>query len=966
MSALKASDFRAFFSELNGHAPFPWQERLAGEVLAGGWPAAISLPTASGKTACLDVAVFALAASSVRRQPRRIFFVVDRRLVVDEAHIRAVRISRRLAEATGGVLGAVAARLRALAGDEDAPPLATAVLRGGIYRDDRWARSPLQPTIVLSTVDQVGSRLLFRGYGVSPNAWPIHAGLIATDSLIIVDEAHTSAPFVQTLGWVQRYSGERWTERTLPTGLHVVSMSATPVAGGSAAPPFTLDKADRLHKVLRKRLQAHKKASLVVAPDKEPGFVSTVAKQAAEVASGARAVGVVVNRVATARAVHAELEARAAATGKVRLDADVILLTGRVRSMERDALVSSYRERLFSDPGREPGAVGRPLIVVATQCIEVGADLDFDALVTECAPIDALRQRFGRLDRLGQRGESRAVILVRKNQAPEDGSVVDDPVYGEALSRTWYWLRETVGEGEAATFDFGIDHFDTDGLPSELLTPPKAAPVMLPSHADCWAQTSPTPHADPDPAVFLHGPVETRADVQLVWRADLDPEAPDTWADAVAVCPPSSPEAMAVPLHELRAWLAGSAAPEASDVESGDEEEADSAGAPRAARQILRWAGPDDERTGVVVATDPIRPGETFVVPAALGGCDRFGWNPDSDAPVADLGDEAQALRRNAVLRLVPSTLPPWTWLSAEAAAALVPLAAAGPDQEVEQDDVLEALARLAGEEGAPEWLRALAAHLRCKGLKVVAHPGGRGLVLSTNRRLPVSSSAGATGEFADDSTSSAAAKTVPLIGHLEQVARLAARYARLLGLPGDVVADVERAGHAHDWGKADPRFQLWLAGGDPAALAAAGGLIAKSPRLPRSPSALRKARERSGYPKGGRHELLSVRLAEAERQLLGAAADRDLVLYLVSSHHGRCRPLAPLVFDPSPLEVPLPLPGGRATASSETGLESLDSDVLERFWRLVRRYGWWGLAYLEAVLRLADQRASEMAREES
>ena len=54
------------------------------------------LPTASGKTACLDIAVFVLAVQADRLRvnqritaPRRIFFVVDRRVIVDEAYERA-------------------------------------------------------------------------------------------------------------------------------------------------------------------------------------------------------------------------------------------------------------------------------------------------------------------------------------------------------------------------------------------------------------------------------------------------------------------------------------------------------------------------------------------------------------------------------------------------------------------------------------------------------------------------------------------------------------------------------------------------------------------------------------------------------------------------------------------------------------------------------------------------------------
>ena len=190
------SNFARFFQDVHGCEPFPWQQRLTERVLGTGWPSVVDLPTGTGKTALLDIAVFALAAKP-SESPRRIVFVIDRRIVVDQVCKRARQIQERLQEGDTRVLRSVMGSLRKLGGGT---PLGVAALRGGIPIDREWTHRPDQPWVLVSTVDQFGSRLLFRGYGVGRRMRPVHAGLAGNDCLVILDEVHLSVPFAETLG----------------------------------------------------------------------------------------------------------------------------------------------------------------------------------------------------------------------------------------------------------------------------------------------------------------------------------------------------------------------------------------------------------------------------------------------------------------------------------------------------------------------------------------------------------------------------------------------------------------------------------------------------------------------------------------------------------------------------------------------------------------------------------------------
>jgi CRISPR-associated endonuclease/helicase Cas3 len=936
------------------HDPFPWQRRLVRDVLADGWPAVLDLPTGSGKTSALDVALYCLAAAP-DRMPRRVVLVVDRRIVVDQGAGHARELCDQLTCATAGPLAALAARLRSLWGATDGPPFAVAVMRGGMPRDNDWARRPDQPVLGVSTVDQLGSRLLFRGYGVSGRSAPIHAGLLGNDTLILLDEVHLANAFARTLDQIRtRFRGA---EVALPGRFAVTQMSATARTAPAAGRMFGLDADDRANPVLARRLAASKRAILrpvKVTGDDEPRKLEAMAARAVQEAlalqaRGARTVAIVVNRVETARLARRQLAAHRGT--------EALLLTGRMRPIDRDHVV---RAHLIpgAGAGRDRAAAARPLVVVATQCIEAGADLDFDAIVTECASLDALRQRFGRVDRRGELGRSESVVLGRSDQVADGAGA--DPVYGTALGATWRWL---VAHASEDAIDFGIAALPGDA--SEALLPPAPEPpVLLPAHLDLWAQTSQPPVVEPDVALWLHGPTRPGADVQVIWRAHADLAIADDerLVERLQRCRPSALEAVTVPLAAVRRWLEAQPVEAMADVEGESEGES----APRPRRDpgvpeptVLCWRGDDSAR----IPARELRPGDVIVCDTERGGLWESSFDPASEAPVIDLGDLAQLRGRGiATVRLHREALAVWQL----PAAMLETIPAVQPDDPVaQQASVKDWLARWPETTESPlvtepEW-QALRSALQARPrVHVVAraddasHPDDY-LIAIAPTRLPAEVEDAVT----EDDDSSFRRQAISLADHSRDVRTRAGRYARALGFAEPVAADLALAAWLHDVGKADPRFQRWLAGGAELHTGTPGTLLAKSALQPGNARERKLALQRSGYPRGTRHELLSLAMVQ-DHDVLRDAADRDLVLHLIASHHGWCRPFPPPVRDPEVFDVSIQHGDHALVGSTRHELARLDSGVASRFWRLVGRYGWWGLAWLEAVIRLADHRASE------
>lgn len=203
------STFAASFQRLTDNVPFPWQVDLHSRLCSGSIPRACVIPTGLGKTSV--IAIWFLARLENPRLPRRLVYVVNRRTVVDQTTDEVTKLRSRLPEIGMNV-----------------DDLAISTLRGQFADNREWSADPSRPAVICGTVDMIGSRLLFSGYGVGFKGKPLHAGFLGQDVLLVHDEAHLEEPFQRLATGVEDVQERFQGERVAAPRLQVMALTATP------------------------------------------------------------------------------------------------------------------------------------------------------------------------------------------------------------------------------------------------------------------------------------------------------------------------------------------------------------------------------------------------------------------------------------------------------------------------------------------------------------------------------------------------------------------------------------------------------------------------------------------------------------------------------------------------------------------------------------------------------------------
>jgi CRISPR-associated endonuclease/helicase Cas3 len=896
--------FRQAFRALQGEKPpFPWQERLFREFVAGRLPAALDLPTGLGKTSVMAIWLIAraLADEDARSKlPRRLVYVVDRRAVVDQASEEAKKIRKGL--------GQSGLDLETLGLGKGELPIST--LRGQYVDNREWLADPTASAIIVGTVDMVGSRLLFSGYGVSPKMRPYHAGLLGADALVVLDEAHLVPPFEALIraiadGQADQFGVRSADDRTIVPCFRMMSLSATGRGkekdGGEASAEgawqkvFRLHADDKQHPIVACRLTAEKRLTIHDRFDGKASLVDELARRAWLLGTPPMPARVLVycHSRADAEKIKDEIESQAK---KEKIEAPSELLVGQRRVHEREELFDWLKDHGLVDG---PVEASTPTFLIATAAGEVGIDMDADHIVCDLVEWERMVQRLGRVNRRGgKRSRVEVVVLPSKESRKADDWAEQVKRFRAPLDL----LPALEGGGRDAS-PGAIMALKADSAAAATMeaaqTPEPLRPALTRALVDAWSMTSLEDHTGrpDDIGPWLRGwDSAEEPQTALVWRKHLpvriqgDRSAPvpkseiNRFFDAA---PPQLGEMLETETRRASEWLfvrVGALAAEARKREGvgkpgpigkdsivlfvlNARNEIDGDGAWTLGQlAALDDKAKDREKRRFVAGLM----GTTLVVSVALGGLKDGVLDDDShadDFPTMDMDESWK--RRPFRVRDESQSLEETNWIESYRFASAV------------------------NEDGeATNWI-------------IVEEYKGNA-----------------------ESEESRAISRNPqkLSDHQQVIKTIALRLAHAVGLSEDYAEMLAMAAQFHDEGKDCWRWQR-------AFKAPAGVPYAKTKGPP-------NFKLLDGY----RHEFGSLLKLTKNPDLNKIAPDlRDLLLHLVAAHHGNARPL---------------IPTGNAEGT-DVEIEACALEATLRFERLQKRWGPWGLAWFESLLRAADQQAS-------
>jgi len=938
--------FNENFRALTGNEPFQWQERLFREFCDDKLPSALDLPTGLGKTSVM--AIWLIARACRVKLPRRLVYVVDRRTVVDQATDEAEKLRKALEREAKHLKEPLELGPRKL-------PVST--LRGAHVDNREWLDDPATPAIIVGTVDMIGSRLLFEGYGVSPKMRPYHAGLLGVDALLVLDEAHLAPPFAHLLRAIEQDISLRpndAVDRALLPSFVFLPLSATQRdlgAGEHGRAPFRLEEEDwQTDCVAKKRLEAKKRLRLKALAEKDQD------KQLAEAAWALATKGGRFSRVAvfcdrrdktddgagpSAQGVKIEIEKLAQGGKKARRSGEKVnpieLLVGARRVHEREGAAERLRDLGFIG---EKKPLDKPAFLVATSAGEVGVDVDADYMVCDLVAWERMVQRLGRVNRRGA-GDAEIKVFWKEPSVTD----AEAPTELEKRALTAFASKSVIERLNQIDGAFNAspgalrnlaERAGSDAALKALIdkatTLEPLRPALNRALVDAWSMTSLKIHTGrPEVAPWLRGWVEDAPQTTIVWRTHLPIR------EGVAKWSRTSAEN-----KEIEEFFDAAAVHQSEQLET----------------ETYRVAGWLQERANALLKR------ERRVQKDSAEGDDTDSESPEADSDIREpeteqTAPQAMKLRRDdiVVLILSPSGAYAGRYTLGELAEERK-----GKDKDEFQSELFGKIlvidARFGGLGGGllaaasddlPETADAFREWSQQAGFRV-----RRVITRRDDERLEEG------WRFEDDFTVRRSAegdalerlivehfkdaaqkedarsisKPQELTVHQDWARREMLRIAKAVGLSNTETDALGHGAGLHDEGKKAQRWQSAFKASRDATRFGLIGPLAKT-RGPIDQAIL------GGY----RHEFGSLPYIEQDPAFKAFPDDwRELVLHLVAAHHGQGRPMI-------------------ETRGCEDSPPSLLEDrarvVVLRFARLQKRWGPWGLAWWEALMRAADQQAS-------